>query len=180
MLAARNNEHIKIDVLVQLLPQTAIQPMARLMNLFAAGVCLLTSYVCLQFVLIEHEFGVNAFALLPNWLVAIVLPLAFAAVGLRYLAPCREWQCFPAGGSSMILAATLSLLAAMLLGAPLFSVIFGGALLDFYAIEVDLSVVIAVDTPLLSSLAYSGDSDHPFWFYSITRRSQRDELIVSL
>ena len=28
--------------------------------------------------------------------------------------------------------------------------------------------------------AYSGDSDHSFWFYSITRSSQRDELIVSL
>ena len=28
--------------------------------------------------------------------------------------------------------------------------------------------------------AYSGDSDHPYWFYSITSPSQRDGLIVSL
>ncbi len=28
--------------------------------------------------------------------------------------------------------------------------------------------------------AYSGDSDHPFWFYSIIRFSRRDKLIVSL
>ena len=28
--------------------------------------------------------------------------------------------------------------------------------------------------------AYSGDSDHLYWFYSITRPSQHDELIVSL
>ena len=28
--------------------------------------------------------------------------------------------------------------------------------------------------------AHSGDSDHLFWLYSITRSSQRDELMVSL
>jgi hypothetical protein len=28
--------------------------------------------------------------------------------------------------------------------------------------------------------SYSGDSDHLYWFYSIIRSSQRDELIVSL
>lgn len=32
----------------------------------------------------------------------------------------------------------------------------------------------------ISPVAFSGDSDHPFWFYSITRSSQRNELIVSL
>jgi len=32
----------------------------------------------------------------------------------------------------------------------------------------------------LESNAYSGDSDHPFWFYSITRFSPRDKLMVSL
>ena len=57
----------------------------------------------------------------------------------------------------MILTAALLLLLAMLLGAPLFSVILGAALLGFYANGVDLSVVAIelyslVDTPLLSSL----------------------------
>ena len=28
--------------------------------------------------------------------------------------------------------------------------------------------------------AYSGDSDHSFWFYSIIRFSRRDELMLSL
>ena len=57
----------------------------------------------------------------------------------------------------MIWLVVLILLLAMLLGAPLFSVILGGAMLGFYATEVDLSVIAIelysiVDTPLLSSL----------------------------
>ncbi len=32
----------------------------------------------------------------------------------------------------------------------------------------------------LRDAAHSGDSDHRFWFYSITRSSQRDGLMVSL
>jgi len=57
----------------------------------------------------------------------------------------------------MILLASLLLIALMLCGAPLFSVILGAALLGFYSSEVDLSVVAIelfgiAETPLLSSL----------------------------
>ena len=86
MLAARNNEHIKIDVLLPLLPSKVKRWVAHLMTLFAAGVCLLAGYFCLRFVLIEQEFGATAFAHLPNWLIALILPVAFAVMGMRYLA----------------------------------------------------------------------------------------------
>lgn len=86
MLAARDNEHIKIDVLLPLLPSSIRRGVVGLMSLFAAAVCLLASYFCLQFVLIEQEFGAIAFAQLPNWLIAVILPVAFAVMGLRYFA----------------------------------------------------------------------------------------------
>jgi len=49
--------------------------------------------------------------------------------------------------------------------------------------RIDLKLAPHANCELLKSsrnlpFAYSGDSDHSFWFYSITRSSQRDELMV--
>jgi peptide-methionine (R)-S-oxide reductase len=52
-----------------------------------------------------------------------------------------------------------------------------------YAITRDKGTERAFSSEMCSLLepgAYSGDSDHLYWFYSIIRASQRDELIVSL
>ena len=75
----------------------------------------------------------------------------------------------------MILAASLLLLACLVLGMPLFAVLLGAALLGFYSDGVDLSVLGVelfriVDTPLLVSLplfAFAG------YLLSESRTSQR-------
>ena len=64
----------------------------------------------------------------------------------------------------MIIAGVILLLIAALLGAPLFAVVAGAAILGFYSADIDLSVLAIelyriVDTPMLVALplfTYSG------------------------
>lgn len=84
--ASRGNRHITIDVLSRFL-SNRIQLVVRIVtSLFTVGVCGLVAYHSGRFVALEREFESIAFSGIEAWILQLVIPFAFAAIGLRYLA----------------------------------------------------------------------------------------------
>lgn len=83
--AARNNDHIRIDLLMPLLPAFWKKLIARTGNLVAGVVCLAGAYYALQFVMLEKAYATEAFADLPLWICALIMPVGLGLIGIRYL-----------------------------------------------------------------------------------------------
>ena len=84
MAAARRGEHIRIDLIPRLLGPSGQRLAAAFGSLFTAAVCGLFAYHAYRFVLDEYEFGGTAFAAVPAWLCAAIIPFGFAVMALRY------------------------------------------------------------------------------------------------
>jgi len=85
MIASRKDEHIRIDLAANFLPERLLPWITGLVDLFTAGICLLTAWYGLGFVIEERQFGGAAFAGIPSWLLQSVIPLGFGVIALRYL-----------------------------------------------------------------------------------------------
>lgn len=86
MVASRTGEHIRIDWLVRYFPETVGHGIQRLVHLLTAAVSAVIAYHSLQFVLSEKAYGDMAFADVPAWVCASILPLAFGMMAFRHLA----------------------------------------------------------------------------------------------
>lgn len=83
--ASRGNRHITIDVFSKFMP-LRLQLFVRIVtSLFTVGVCALVAWHSGRFVEMEREFDSIAFSGIEAWMFQAVIPLAFTAIGLRYL-----------------------------------------------------------------------------------------------
>lgn len=82
--ASRANEHINIDALSHFLPPRVQHSVVAITSLFATGVCTMLAFQSVRFVLFEREGGAHAIGVLPDWVLALVLPFGFALIALRY------------------------------------------------------------------------------------------------
>lgn len=85
LAASRDDRHINVDVLSRVLPERPRRAVSTLTRLFTAGVAATVSFHSGRFVLSELEFGSVAFAGLPSWALASIIPIAFGGIALRYL-----------------------------------------------------------------------------------------------
>ncbi|HCD75819.1 MAG TPA: TRAP transporter small permease [Alcanivorax sp.] len=85
MIASRKDEHIRIDLAANFLPERWLPWVTGVVDLFTAGICVLTGWYSVQFVIEEYQFGATAFAGVPSWLLQAVIPLGFTVMALRYL-----------------------------------------------------------------------------------------------
>jgi C4-dicarboxylate transporter, DctQ subunit len=85
MVATRQNQHIRIDIIARFLPERIQRAADALVSLFTAAICAAAAWFGLQFVVSEREFGGLAFAGVPVWLCAAIIPCAFAVIALRFL-----------------------------------------------------------------------------------------------
>ena len=85
MLASRTDNHIRIDLATRYLPEKAIPAVNCQVGLFTAGVCGILGYYGYRFVEMEFMGGTAAFAQVPVWLCAAVIPFVFSIIALRYL-----------------------------------------------------------------------------------------------
>lgn len=85
MLASRNDDHIRLDVLARLLPERFAGLVRRIVALFTSTVCGAFVWHSTRFVISEYEFGMVAFGIVPAWLCALVIPVGFAVISVRYL-----------------------------------------------------------------------------------------------
>jgi len=86
--ASRDNEHISIDALSRFLPARMQLAAGAAVGLFASGVCAVLAYQSARFVQFEYQGSTAAVAGVPAWVLAIVLPLGFALITIRYAIFC--------------------------------------------------------------------------------------------
>lgn len=86
VIAARQNQHLGIDVLSQRLPLRLRQLARVVVALVAAAVCVLMAYACWDLVQLERDSPSETEALLPGWIRLLALPVGFGLMALHYLA----------------------------------------------------------------------------------------------
>ncbi len=85
MIAARTDDHIRIDLLAKFLSPGAQHFARRLSALTTAIVLALFTWASFGFVRAEYEDGAIAFASVPAWMCETIMPFAAAVMCLRYL-----------------------------------------------------------------------------------------------
>ena len=85
MIAVRSTGHISIDLLPRMIGLRARQWMVALTSLCTAAICGYLAYQGYRFVGFEKEDGIIAFGQVPNWWCALIIPLAFGVMALRYV-----------------------------------------------------------------------------------------------
>jgi TRAP-type C4-dicarboxylate transport system permease small subunit len=82
--ASREGRQITVDVISRLLSGRARAAVGTVTSLFTAGVASVLAYHATRFVASERSFASVAFSGIPAWVLQSVIPLAFAAIALRY------------------------------------------------------------------------------------------------
>ena len=84
VVATRANNHIRIDIFSKYLPKRILPYVERIVYLFTLLICLLIAWHAARFVYSEYEYGTIAFASVPSWLTALIIPLSFLLIAIRY------------------------------------------------------------------------------------------------
>ena len=82
--AARENRHIRIDLLSHLLPARAVAVTRIVVDLFAAIVSGVLAWHCWRYIQLEIEFEDTVLIDTPAWIAHVILPLAFALISYRF------------------------------------------------------------------------------------------------
>jgi TRAP-type C4-dicarboxylate transport system permease small subunit len=97
MVATRERNHISIDLLSRLISKPVLLALLRAVTqLFAAAICFIAAYYCVEFISYEYEDGTIAFAEVPVWICQSIMPIGFFIMGSRFviglLVGGREWD----------------------------------------------------------------------------------------
>ena len=77
-LGFKNNLHIKIDILLHMIPNYLLKPIILLANLISTTYLLLILYYSYKLVIIYQEFGEISIDLnIPMWVPYLILPISF-------------------------------------------------------------------------------------------------------
>ena len=88
--AARDNRHIRIDVLSHILPGKLVALARVLVDLFAAGVCVIIAWQAWRYLQLEIEWQETVLIDTPAWTVHAIVPLAFLLISYRFLVGCAR------------------------------------------------------------------------------------------
>lgn len=83
--AARDNRHIRIDLLSHILPERGVILTRMLVDLFAAVVCAVIAWQAWRYLQIEIEFEETVLLNLPAWMAHSIVPAAFLLICYRFL-----------------------------------------------------------------------------------------------
>jgi TRAP-type C4-dicarboxylate transport system permease small subunit len=83
--AARDNRHIRIDVLSHVLPDKLVALTRVLVDLFAAAVCVTIAWQAWRYLQIEIEWEETVLIDTPAWAAHAIVPAAFLLIGYRFL-----------------------------------------------------------------------------------------------
>jgi TRAP-type C4-dicarboxylate transport system permease small subunit len=85
MIASRNNHHISIDIISRYLSEKTKEVTTFITSLFTAVICGVMSWFSLNFVILEKQDHLIAFATVPAWICESIIPISFAIISIRYL-----------------------------------------------------------------------------------------------
>jgi len=150
MVASRQHSHLTLSTGVGFLPRHLQRAAAAFAAAVSTAVASGLFWASLQFVRAEAESPSRIAGLLPIWTVELILPIAFAMIALRFIAQAGGWRArglallgIPAAWATgfllapdaprLLWPAIASLIVTAILGAPVFVVLGGTALLLFVA-----------------------------------------------
>jgi tripartite ATP-independent transporter DctM subunit len=158
-LAARDRRLLTLSTLTDLL-QGQGQVVARVFSsAFAAGISLFLCVAAAQLVQAEREAGKILAYGIPVWTIQVVMPLGFGMIALRLLwRAAASWRgrlvaLLLAGGvvwtglqppiapDTLVLPALVTLLVAVVLGAPIFVLLGGAALILFWGQDLPIASI---------------------------------------
>ncbi len=84
-VASRHNKHIRIDLLSRYFKRNTHRLIQSLVAQVSAWTCLVIAWFGMDWIRLDYADAVTTFAGIPAWTVEIIVPLAFALIGLRYL-----------------------------------------------------------------------------------------------
>ncbi len=84
MIAARQDSHIRIDLLPRVLAGTPRRVLAIIGYLATSAICALVAWHSLGYVIDEAAMPIMVFARVPSWWLQTVIPVGFAVMALRY------------------------------------------------------------------------------------------------
>jgi len=84
IVATRTDHHIKIDIFTKYLPEKYLLLIKRFVYIITVVLCLLIAWHSLRFVISEYEYQGMAFATMPSWLTASIIPFGFSMIAFRY------------------------------------------------------------------------------------------------
>lgn len=84
VVATRTNNHIRIDIFSKYMPKNILPYVERLVYLFTLSICLLVAWHASRFVYSEYSYGTIAFADVPTWVTAMIIPVSFFLIAIRY------------------------------------------------------------------------------------------------
>ena len=90
-VATRNNKHISIDLLSRFLKRDIYCLVQSVVAQVSAWTCLVIAWYGLNWIRIDYEDGTASFVGIPAWMLEVVIPAAFALIGLRYLLKSGFW-----------------------------------------------------------------------------------------
>ncbi len=159
MFAARDRRLLSLSTLTNFL-KGRWQLFARVFSSsFAAGITVFLCVAALQLVQSEKEGGKILAAGIPLWTVQLIMPVGFAVIALRLLWHAGEtwrgrlvalaiagvmvWLGFhpPLAPAKMVVPGLIALLAAVVLGAPIFVMLGGAALVLFWGEEIPIASI---------------------------------------
>ncbi len=158
MIATRMRRHLDLARGLVQLPEWLARPASALVAMLASAVSASLAWASLQFVLSEREAPALIGGWLPVWWAELVLPLSFAVMALRFavqpatlagrafgacgipLAALIGFALTPSAGTLLWPAVGMLVLAA-LVGAPIFVVLGGVAIVLFFAAEVPVAAI---------------------------------------
>jgi len=82
--ASREGKHIHVDAIARWLPGRIKSGVVAATDLFTLGVCLTLAWQSVRFIQNARESAEMAFGSMPVWVAALILPLAFTLIALRY------------------------------------------------------------------------------------------------
>ena len=84
-IASRNDEHIRIDLLTRFTDARSSIWLTRFRSLFTAVIAGVFAWYSLEFVILDYQDGIIAFAGVPAWMCESVMPIGATLISLRYL-----------------------------------------------------------------------------------------------
>jgi TRAP-type C4-dicarboxylate transport system permease small subunit len=90
-VATRHNRHIRIDLLSRYFERNTHRLIQAVVGQVSAWTCLVIAWYGFDWIRLDYADAVSSFAGIPAWTIEIIVPLAFALIGLRYLLLSYNW-----------------------------------------------------------------------------------------
>ena len=84
-VATRESKHIQIDLLTRFFNQKSLLLLHTVTNQFSAWVCLIIAWSGATWIRFDYIDEVPGIYGIPAWMLEIIIPIAFALIGIRFL-----------------------------------------------------------------------------------------------